>query len=672
MQKVSFYLKTQVALEYAYRRSRDLACSVFWVHADNETTFTQDYKAIAKRLGLAGGLDGPELLTAVRERIEAGSCWLLILDNADNLAAFRVGRTQSGKDQGRGVEEKYSLRDKRIGGSLVGVKRAINVARMTDAEAMELLETVGNRKIGEGERDGAAQLLAELDWFPLAVSQAAAYMQRTSTTPNAYLLKLARGKKRWKTLQQSEFDRHRRAGLSNSILETWDISTEQIRQENEMAYVILHIMIQATALRDEKPTSDRQGDGSTRSIGSGSDSEDDDDEVLHAAIQVLQEFSFLHLRAFEGTSQAYEMYKLVQDATRYALSRRDRREDEVHFSKLALWVITDLFLERRRELWGECEKYMVHAQRAGEWAALCEGEIEASGLLSLVSDYMFDRGRWREKEPVDKRAYEFRRKRLGEKHPDTIGSTANLAETYHQQGRYEEVEKISVEVLALRRDILGEKHPDTIRSMAELAATYHQQGRYEEDKKISVEVLALRRDVLGEKHSDTIQSMGDLAVTYHAQGRYEEDEKISVEVLALQRDVLGKKHPHTIGSMASLAETYNAQGSKKHPDTIWSMVSLAATYHQQGRYEEAEKIQVEVLALRRDVLGEKHPYTLQAMHGLAVTWNSRQQYPEALDMMQECLQLQYQVLGQSHPSTQRSSYVLNSWRADRKNSSGMS
>ncbi|KAB5518245.1 hypothetical protein GE09DRAFT_1259751, partial [Coniochaeta sp. 2T2.1] len=84
--------KTQIALAYAYRRSRDPACSVFWVHADDETTFTQDYKTIARRLGLAGSLDGPELLTAVRGRMEANPWWVLILDNADNLAAFGVGR----------------------------------------------------------------------------------------------------------------------------------------------------------------------------------------------------------------------------------------------------------------------------------------------------------------------------------------------------------------------------------------------------------------------------------------------------------------------------------------------------------------------------------------------------------------------------------------------------
>jgi hypothetical protein len=81
------------------------------------------------------------------------------------------------------------------------------------------------------------------------------------------------------------------------------------------------------------------------------------------------------------------------------------------------------------------------------------------------------------------------------------------------------------------------------------------------------------------------------------------------------------------------------------------MANLAATYYRQGRYEEAEKIQFEVLALRRDVLGEKHPDTLQAMHDLAVTWNRLQRRPTALALMQECFQPQCEVLGQTHPST---------------------
>ncbi|KAK4252200.1 hypothetical protein C7999DRAFT_37170 [Corynascus novoguineensis] len=690
--------KTQIALEYAYRRAdEDPTCSVFWVHADDETTFVSDYKAIAKSLKISSDFEGDELLTAVRDGIEALKPYVLVLDNADNLTLFGVGRDRAAGGENTAKEMARNMfgfvprhsgtvlwtsRDKRIGGSLVSAKRTINVARMTDSEALVLLETVGNKKIGEGELNDAARLLAELDWLPLAVSQAAAYIRRMSITPTEYLSKLARHRKRRKLLGESEFDRHRRPGLSNSIFETWNISMEQIRRENEMAYNILHvlafldsqnipieIMTKAAALLNKKITDDKQGGESTKSVNSGSDSEDDDDdEVLHAAIR-LQEFSFLRFRASEGTNRTYEMHKLVQEATQYALSRRDRRKDETHFSKLALLVVTDLFPERRRELWGECEKYVVHAQRAAEWAEVCEGEIEASDLLSRVAGYMYDRGRWREKEPVDKRAYEFRRKRLGGKHPSTIWSMASLATTYHARGRYEEAENIKVEVLALWRELLGEKHPNTIRSMAELATTYYAQGRWEEAEKIHLETLAVWREVHGEKHPNTIWTMASLATTYQAQGRREEAEKIQVEVLPLLREVRGEKHPNTIWTMASLATIYQAQGrweeaekiqvevlpllrevlGEKHPNTIWTMASLATTYQAQGRWEEAEKIQVELLALRHEVLGEKHPDTLQAMALLAMTYHAQGRWEEAEKIQVEVLALLREVRGEKHP-----------------------
>jgi hypothetical protein len=116
----------------------------------------------------------------VRQRIEADPCWLLVIDNADDLGLFGVGGTRKSRmgDEKELVDLNdfvprgpvgtvlWTSRDKRIAGSLVGAQRAINVARMTDAEAMALLETVGGGKIGEGEggaRGDAVRLLAELD-----------------------------------------------------------------------------------------------------------------------------------------------------------------------------------------------------------------------------------------------------------------------------------------------------------------------------------------------------------------------------------------------------------------------------------------------------------------------------------------------------------------------------
>ncbi|KAJ9137581.1 Kinesin light chain [Pleurostoma richardsiae] len=661
--------KTQIALAYAYKRSGDPACSIFWVHADDRTTFTQDYKLISTRLGLAGNLEGAELLAAVRGRIEADPCWLLVLDNADDLGLFGVGQTPRHALQGQSADETSNLydfvprgtaglvlwtsRDKRIVGSLVGPQRGIEVAHMTDSEAKLLFESVRNETISDDEVADAEELLQELGRLPLSISQAAAYMRRTSTPIREYMSKLRSRRKRWKMLQENEFDRHRRRQVSNSVLETWDISVEHIRQENKMAYDILHSLafldnqniplklihnIAESYDRESARGSDPNRRGSENESDGSEDGIEDDEQIIEAATR-LQEFSFLRLLASEQ-GRAYEMHKLMQEATRYNLSKK--QAEEAHFSHVALHAICDLFPERRRELWDDCERYLVHAQRVGEWAELCKGEVEASALLSRVSAYLYDRGRWREKEPVDRRAHKLRRKTLGDRHPDTLRSMASLATTYHQQGRYKEAETIMVEVLALRKEVLGDKHPDTIKSMAELATTYHQQGRYNEAETIKVEVLALRKEVLGDKHPDTIKSMAELATTYHQQGRYNEAETIYMEVLALRKEVLGDKHP----------------------DTIKSMADLAATYHQQGRYGEDEKISGEVLALRKEVLGDQHPDTAYSMHDLAITWHSQDRVAEAISMMEDCFRLQAELLGQNHPYTQASCSTLNLWKMD--------
>lgn len=106
-----------------------------------------------------------------------------------------------------------------------------------------------------------------------------------------------------------------------------------------------------------------------------------------------------------------------------------------------------------------------------EWAEICKRADEVSDLLTRVSDYLYDWGRWREKEPVDKRVYELRREVLGEKDPITIWSMADLPTTYHVQGQYDEVEPIFIKVLELRREVLGETHPESLRAMHELAIT---------------------------------------------------------------------------------------------------------------------------------------------------------------------------------------------------------
>ncbi|SPO01800.1 uncharacterized protein DNG_04473 [Cephalotrichum gorgonifer] len=510
--------KTQVALEYAYRRCRNNTCSVFWVHAENETTFSQDYKGIAERLGLSGNLAGQKLLAAVRDRIERLPRWLLVFDNADDISLFRsapapdsamYGRSEAGNSTAE-VKSLYDYvplgatgtvlwtsRDQRIV-DLVGKQQGIPVSEMSAEEAISLLGTSRNLEVSSQEDSDAKRLIEELQCLPLAISQAGAYMRRTSTPMKEYLSRLTEGKERWRVLKKAEFDRHRHPNVPNSVLETWSISIERIRQDNEMAYNILHTI--AYVSNQDIPFEIMAAAGTFGKKQKGKPLENKD--LVREAITRLKEFSFLRQRTPEGGGQSYEMHKLVQEATRYGLSARGSKY-RVHFSRsskygvyfsrtskygayfstAALRIIAELFPERKIENWAESEKYLAHAVQIGEWAEMSKNEEEVSDLLDRVSTYLFDRGRWREKEPVDERALELRRRVLGENHPGTLHVMGHLATTYSAQGLYGKAELLETRVLELQQQEgttgvvdLADDSPDTVKRFLQFLYS----GNYED------------------------------------------------------------------------------------------------------------------------------------------------------------------------------------------------
>lgn len=71
--------------------------------------FLQDYKSIARKLGGTDKLDGEELLMAVRERLELDTDWVLVLDNADNLGLFGVGRSKGTSQRAEGAPSLYNF-----------------------------------------------------------------------------------------------------------------------------------------------------------------------------------------------------------------------------------------------------------------------------------------------------------------------------------------------------------------------------------------------------------------------------------------------------------------------------------------------------------------------------------------------------------------------------------
>ena len=87
----------------------------------------------------------------------------------------------------------------------------------------------------------------------------------------------------------------------------------------------------------------------------------------------------------------------------------------------------------------------------------------------------------------------------------------------------------------------------------------------------------------------------------------------------------------------------------EHIYTLTSMESLASTYSKQGQWQEAEELMVQVIQTRKGILGEEHPDTLSVIADLAVMYGKQGQWKEAEDLYVQVLHSSQRVLGKEHP-----------------------
>ena len=680
--------------------------------ATNVENVQQAYLEIGRQLQVPGlEEDKADVKKLVQDRLsqEGAGQWLLILDNADDVDMW-FEKTDGSSDSHRLVD--YLPRSSK--GSIIITTRSRKVAvKMASKDVIEVpemdedtaTEIFSNALIDSGvlkNHQTTVKLLTQLTFLPLAIVQAAAYINENGVSISDYLSLFDDTEENVIMVLSEEFeDEGRYRDGKNPVATTWLISFEQIRRRDLLAAEYLCFMSCLDPKRIPQsllpPAQSKKG---------GLD-----------AIGTLTAYAFIIRRPEE---QSFDLHRLVHLATRNWL----REEDSfAQWSRKVLGRLADVFPDddyRNREVW---RAYLPHARYVLQCDVREEGIEERLSLLDnygrcLLSDGRYieaeqpfvqvmetrkrvlgqehpdtlasidnlaltfwNQGRWKEAEELEVQVVETRKRVLGQEHPDTLTSIAILASTFWNQGRWKEAEELDLQLTETSSRVLGQEHPDTLTSIANLASTYRKQGRWKEAEELEVQVMEARKRVLGQEHPDTLTSIANLASTYRKQGRWKEAEELEVQVMEARKRVLGQEHPDTLASIANLASTYRNQGlwreaeelgvqvmeaskrllGQEHPDTLASIASLASTFWNQGRWKEAEELQVQVMETRKRVLGQEHPDTLTTMNNLAFTWKSQCRNDEALELMEKCFQLRKQRLGRDHPDTMSSLDVLNEW-----------
>jgi TIR domain/NB-ARC domain len=217
--------KTQLAAEYAYAYAGDYDL-VWWVTADEPALIADQFAALAAGLGLEPDSDPEAVRAQVHEALRGAGDWLLVFDNADTVDGIRGWLP--GGPLPAGVRGYVIITTRRGGFASVGTVLDLDVIGTRDAVA--LLRT----RVPGLEQETGELIAAELGRLPLALEQAAAYLDQTQIPPGEYLELLR--------VRAAEMYARGRAGdRPDTIATLWDLSLEKITQENPAAVQLLDI-----------------------------------------------------------------------------------------------------------------------------------------------------------------------------------------------------------------------------------------------------------------------------------------------------------------------------------------------------------------------------------------------------------------------------------------------
>jgi hypothetical protein len=217
--------KTQLATEFAHARAGDYDL-VYWIAAEEPATIPDQFTALAQQLDLDPVPDPEVLQGQVHDRLRSVPGWLLIFDNAD--AAEDIRAWLPGGPLPPGIPGHVIVTTRRAGFGALGDVLELDVIDLPSA--VTLLRT----RVPDLPEDVAQDIARELGQLPLALEQAAAYLDRSAMPARDYLDLL-------RARAADLYARGKVSGRGETIATLWDIALERISGEDPAAVVLLEL-----------------------------------------------------------------------------------------------------------------------------------------------------------------------------------------------------------------------------------------------------------------------------------------------------------------------------------------------------------------------------------------------------------------------------------------------
>ncbi|WP_228472854.1 FxSxx-COOH system tetratricopeptide repeat protein [Streptomyces cyaneochromogenes] len=637
--------KTQLAADYARTAWNNTSDTggldvLVWANAGTRDALISAYAQAAVELCRADRHDLEEaaqrFLAWLTPKAAAPPCrWLIVLDDLTTPADLRGLRPPPSPTGHTLITTR--CRDDALG---TDDRHTIPVGLFDEAEAIAYLTTALTTPDARQSAGELAALASDLGHLPLALSQAATYINDTRRSVTAYRALLA---DRTRTLAKAvpELD-----ALPDDQPEplsaAWSLSIDRADALRPAGLARPVLQLSALLAPDGIPhtvlTNQPALDYLTRHRTPGTQAPEEPSPVqadeAELALTVLHRLSLIDYVP-ATPYQAVRVHQLVQRATSDALT------PDQH------WQTSQSAADALAAAWPDMERDTALAQalRTNTAAlAACAGEAlyhpDAHEVLYRNGRSIGESG-----QATAARAYfdhlaATTTRRFGPDHPDTLDARHHLARWRGEAGDPAGAAQGFAELVPDRIRILGRDHPDTLMTRLNQHRWHGEAG----DPAAAAEgFAALLPDllrILGPGHSHTRAARHNLA---YWQGRMGDPAKAVTSFAELARDLtraLGHHDPQTLAI--------------RHNHAYW----LAEA----GELDGAVAAFTELVPDRIRVLGPDSPHTFATRHNLA-HWKGRAgDLQGAVTGFAELLQDRIRVLGPDHPLTRSTEADLAYWQ----------
>ncbi|MCJ1248031.1 hypothetical protein MMC30_005246 [Trapelia coarctata] len=652
--------KTQIALSFA-QQFHELVpeASIFWVYASNHTRFAQDYRKIAQEAGLsvADTSDSDVLQLVVTWLDKQSSPWLMIIDNADDEKMFcHVPGGSSIPSKGAQLPQSLlryiprcvngsilvTSRNRAAAVKITGTAPIIDVPPMDPAEALSLLTSSISSPTNHEDTE---RLAALLDHIPLAMVQAAAYIEERCIEISAYIDEYESNEEDRRDLMSTEFtDLQRDPDVHNAVISTWSISFKHIQEKDLVASSILSLMSYL----------DRSDIPKMFVI------EQNSLQQFNKAIGLLKSFAMVTSR--EGSSN-YDIHGLTQLAVRSWIGTETACIDNL--SCMLREYISD-------GSGSEAAVYLPHIlsvlRHSGEDPERAD-DLNFAYLRSGCCEY-------RSALDLHRKACEAADRYLGKADPVTIKARICYAEILNSLGQLTESELILCQLSETLDGLAGcdaineMTSTDSLRVEAELQIAGAllrnkiPQGRYLEARDIfdSVPFIGAGSSTRAE---DKLELM---MLACFSTDEHQELEKVCRKLLERRRARYPEHHQYVQVILDYLAQSLSGQSrgtealeildqtlhvrednlGPDNPETLTVLHNYAACLSNLGHHERAEMYMQRALWRRTENLGPSHPRALSSLRYLGLIYSRQQRFPEAEAVFREAL---VKERGKDEPNT---------------------